>query len=509
MIGGWRQRERKVKRVNRGDLFGAETVFMLPVRNRRADRAGVRASVVAMMSRNGDGAKGTQGSGCVTDGTTENKPAGVPEVAKQAGEILDRWDWVEPGVWTERMLTALERGVKGGKWFSLMDKVYALANLRAGFAKVKANGGAAGVDHQTIEMFERHLEENLERLSQSLKEGNYRPQAIKRQWIPKPGSIEKRPLGIPTVRDRVVQAALLNVLEPIFERDFAEQSYGFRPNRGCKDALRRVEQLLKLGNTWVVDADLKSYFDTIPHDSLVERVKEKVSDGAALALLKGYLKQDVMDAMQRWTPEGGTPQGAIVSPLLSNIYLDPLDHEMARRGIEMVRYADDFVILCPSQAEAEAALEEVRQWTGRSGLQLHPTKTRIVDATQKGGFDFLGYHFERAMKWPRQKSLRKFKDTIRAKTKRKNGHSLQAIINDVNRTSRGWFEYFKHSHWTTFAPLDGWIRMRLRSILRKRNGRRGRGRGSDHQRWPIAFFGGHGLFSLVTAHASARQSCTR
>jgi RNA-directed DNA polymerase len=445
----------------------------------------------------------------VTDGTTENKPAGVPETAKQAGEIRDRWNWVEPSVWTERMLTALEGGVKGSKWFSLVDKVYALPNLRAGFRKVKSNGGAAGVDHQTIEMFERHLEENLGKLSRSLKEGNYRPQAIRREWIPKPGSKERRPLGIPTIRDRVVQAALLNVLEPIFERGFAEQSYGFRPKRGCKDALRRVEQLLKRGYAWVVDADLKSYFDTIPHDSLVERVEGKVSDGAVIALVKGYLKQEVMEALKQWTPEEGTPQGAIVSPLLSNIYLDPLDHEMEQRSIEMVRYADDFVILCRSQAEAEAALDAVRQWTEKSGLQLHPTKTRIVDATQRGGFDFLGYHFEKDMKWPRTKSLRKFKDTIRAKTKRKNGYSLQAIINDVNRTSRGWFEYFKHSQWRTFDHLDGWIRMRLRSILRKRTGRRGRGRGRDHQRWPLAFFSEHGLFSLVTAHATARQSCAR
>ncbi|HYK87341.1 MAG TPA: group II intron maturase-specific domain-containing protein [Acidobacteriota bacterium] len=175
----------------------------------------------------------------------------------------------------------------------------------------------------------------------------------------------------------------------------------------------------------------------------------------------------------------------------------------------MVRYADDFVILCRSQAEAEEALESVRQWTVSAGLQLHPVKTRIVDATQKGGFDFLGYHFERGMKWPRKKSLNKFKDTIRAKTKRTNGHSLQTIIEDVNRSVKGWFEYFKHSHWPTFAPLDSWTRMRLRSILRRRQGHRGRGRGRDHQRWPNAFFSAHGLFSLVTAHATACQSCRR
>ena len=373
----------------------------------------------------------------MTDRTREEEPAAVSRETKQAGEIRARWAWVEPSVWTERMLTALEAGVKGGKLFSLMDKVYALANLRAAFAEVKANGGAAGVDNQTVEMFERHLEENLGKLSQSLEDGSYRPQAVRRVWIPKPGSVEKRPLGIPTVRDRVVQAALRHVLEPIFERDFAEQSYGFRPNRGCKDALGRVDQLLKAGYTWVVDADLKSYFDTIPHRQLVERVREKVSDGRVLELLEAYLTQKVMETAKSWTPEGGTPQGAVISPLLSNLYLHPLDQQMAQQGREMVRYADDFVILCRSQGEAEAVLEQVRQWAEQAGLELHPVKTRIVDATERGGFDFLGYHFERGMKWPREKSLRKFKDTIRAKTRRTHGHSLKAIVNDVNRSLRG------------------------------------------------------------------------
>jgi RNA-directed DNA polymerase len=445
----------------------------------------------------------------VRDRTTENKPAEVPETATQAGEIRARWHWVEPSVWTERMLTALEKGVKGGKWFSLIDKVYTLANLWAAFRKVKANQGAAGVDHQTIEMFEHHLEENLEKLSQSLRDGTYRPAEVRREWIPKPGSKEKRPLGIPTVRDRVVQAALLAALEPIFERDFAEQSYGFRPGRGCKDALRRVDELLEAGHGWVVDADLRSYFDTIPKEHLLERVEGKVSDGRVLELLRAYLNQEVMETAKSWTPEAGTPQGAVISPLLSNIYLDPLDREMAEQGIEMVRYADDFVILCRSREAAEGALERVRQWTARAGLTLHPDKTRIVNATERGGFDFLGYHFERGMKWPRKKSLKKLKDTLRPKTKRTNGRCLQAIILDVNRTLRGWFEYFKHSHKTTFADVDGWIRMRLRSIQRKRSRRKGRGRGRDHQRWPNSFFAKHGLFSLVAAHALARQSLSR
>ncbi|MGH9882829.1 MAG: reverse transcriptase domain-containing protein, partial [Pyrinomonadaceae bacterium] len=215
----------------------------------------------------------------------EEKPAAVPAMATQAGEVRARWAWTEPAVWTERMLTALEQGVKGGKWFSLIDKVHRMANLGNAFARVKANKGAAGVDHQSIEMFEQHLEANLERLATAVRNGNYCPQALRRVWIPKPGSREKRPLGIPTVRDRVVQTAMRAVLEPIFERIFAAQSYGFRPGRGCKDALRRVDYLMQQGHHWVVDADLKSYFDTIPFGLLLARVKEQVADGAVLALI--------------------------------------------------------------------------------------------------------------------------------------------------------------------------------------------------------------------------------
>jgi RNA-directed DNA polymerase len=462
-----------------------------------------------MRPGNSGGAKGAQGCGDVTEVTTGEKPAVVFEGAKQAGETRARRVWVEPSVWTERMLAALERGVKGGKWFSLIDKVNAKENLRAGFAKVKANRGGAGADHVTIERYEVRLEENLDKLSEELRAGSYSPQAIKRHWIPKAGSSELRPLGIPTVNDRVAQAAILNVVEPIFEREFSERSYGFRPNRGCKDALRRVDELLKQGYTWVVDADLESYFDTIPHTELMKRVEEKISDGAVLKLIEGYLKQEIMDGMKRWRPEVGSPQGAIISPLLSNIYLNSLDHEMRRKGKEMVRYADDIVIMSRSREGAEEALAEMREWVEESGLRLHPEKTRIVDAKERGGFDFLGYHFERQMRWPRSKSLKKFKDTIREKTKRTNGDSLTRIITSVNVTARGWFEYFKHSHYTTFGSLDGWIRMRLRSILRKRSGLRGRGRGRDHQRWTNAYFARQGLFSLVTAHVAACQSCNR
>jgi len=406
------------------------------------------------------------------------------------------------------MLTALEQGVKGDKWFSLIDKIHPERTLRAAFSQVAANKGAAGVDHVTVTMFDDRLEENLKRLSEDLQSGLYRPQQIRRHYIPKPGSKEKRPLGIPTVRDRVVQTAVLNALEPIFEREFAEHSYGFRPGRGCKDALRRVDQLLKAGYTYVVDADLKSYFDTIPHDRLLALVAQKVSDGRVLSLIEAFLKQGVLDGLREWTPEEGSPQGGCISPLLSNIYLNPLDHLMAQQGFEMVRYADDFVILCRSPEEAANALALVQQWTAEAGLKLHPEKTKIVDA-QTDVFDFLGYRFQRGRRYPRPKSLQKLKDAIRAKTKRTSGESLMKIINDLTPRLRGWFEYFKHSYRTTFSALDGWIRMRLRSLLRKRMGKRGRGRGSDHHRWPNKFFADRGLYSLKTAHELACQSSLR
>jgi RNA-directed DNA polymerase len=237
-------------------------------------------------------------------------------------------------------------------------------------------------------------------------------------------------------------------------------------------------------------------------------VGQKISDGRMLTLIEQFLKQGVLDEMREWTPEMGSPQGAVISPMLSNIYLNPLDHEMARAGFEMVRYADDFVILCRSPEEANRALALVQDWTAAAGLTLHPTKTRIVNATEDA-FEFLGYRFEKGKRYPRAKSLTKLKDTIRAKTKRTSGQSLQMIIESLNPTLRGWFGYFKHSYKTTFPTLDGWIRMRLRSILRKRHGRKGRGRGLDHHRWPNAFFAEHGLYSLKAAHALACQSSQR
>lgn len=428
--------------------------------------------------------------------------------SEKPATVRERWPWVESQVWTDRMLTALESGVRGGKWYCLMDKVLSPANLQASFAKVAKNDGAPGVDHVSVKDYAKRHDANMERLHRQLSDGTYHPRAIRRKMIPKPGSREMRPLGIPTVRDRIVQGALKHVLEPIFEKDFADQSYGFRPRRGCHDALARVDELLNAGNIWVVDADLKRYFDTVPHDALMDLVREKVTDRSVLGLIEMFLKQDILSELGHWSPEEGTPQGGVISPLLANLYLNPLDHRMAERGIEMVRYADDFVVLCRSEAEARQALEDIRVWTAQAGLTLHPEKTRIVDASQHGGFDFLGYHFERGKRWPSKKSERCLRDKIRPHTKRCNGRSLECIVKTLNPILRGWFNYYRYSY-GSFQNQDSWVRMRLRSILRKRIKLKGRGRGKDHQRWPNAFFAGYGLFSLTEAHRLVRQSAER
>jgi RNA-directed DNA polymerase len=439
----------------------------------------------------------------------DSKPAPVAAAPKQAGEThppREPWWWVERGVWTARMLTRLTSGESANRvWFALWDKTYAPANLQSAFDKVWRNGGSAGADAQTTAHFGRRAEEELQRLHEQLRDGTYRPQPVRRAWIPKPGSQEKRPLGIPAVRDRIVQGALRHVLEPIFETEFAEHSYGFRPGRGAKDALRHVDTLLKAGHVWVVDADLKSYFDTIPHERLMALVQERVGDGRVLALVESFLRAGVLEGTQGWQPtERGTPQGGVISPLLANLYLNPLDHQMEKAGWAMVRYADDFVVLCRSEAEAHAALAAVRAWVSEAGLTLHPEKTRVVDASQPGGFDFLGYHFERGRRWPRQKSLEKLRERVRAKTSRLDGRSLTDIVIDVNRSLRGWYQYFQHSQANVFAAVDGYVRRRMRSLLEKRRGRTRQGLGAAHRRWPNEWFARRGLLSLKAEHEWTR-----
>lgn len=426
------------------------------------------------------------------------------ESTKQAEKPVNpRWEWVESTVWNANMLIALDEGVKGGKWFSLIDKVYKRANLDSAFATVKRNGGASGIDNVSVSKYEQEYEHYQETLQRELQTGQYRPKPLRRKYIEKAGSREMRPLSIPTVRDRTVQKAVVNVLEPIYEKDFAPNSYGFRPGRGCKDALREVEKQLNGGLLWVVDADLKSYFDTIPRQPLIQKLAEKISDGRMLELIELFLKQGVMDGMKEWTPESGTPQGGVISPLLANIYLDPLDWKMHNNEHCMIRYADDFVILCRSREEADTVMAIAREWVKENGLTLHPEKTRIVDMSQAGNsFDFLGYRFFRGGKSGRiarlcrPKSLEKFKDSIREKTRRNNGCSMDAIVNQLNPKLQGWYNYFKQIKHSQLRELDGWIRTRLRSILRRRAKRHGISKCADKQRYQNSYFVQLGLFSL-------------
>ena len=430
----------------------------------------------------------------------EQQPSSpVPARAQQDEDIRGRWPWVEGCVWTERMLEALETGLRGEKWFRLIDKVYSERTLQRAWERVSSNGGSAGVDGMTVERFGQDCQNRLLAVNEQLKASIYEPSPVKRVWIEKPGG-GKRPLGVPTVKDRVVQGALRMVIEPIFENTFAEHSYGFRPRRGCKDALRRVDALLRSGHHWVVDADLKSYFDTIPHDRLMEKVKEHIADGRVQGLIEGFLKAGVMDQLKHYEAGAtGTPQGAVMSPLLANIYLNALDHQMVQSGYEMVRYADDFVILCRSEQEARAALGEVQQWVAASGLTLHPEKTRLVDASQPGGFDFLGYHFERGRKWPRRKSVDKLRETLRPRTRRTNGKAMKVIVENINQTLRGWYGYFKQGLITSLRDQDRWVRQRLRNILRHRASRRGVVQHADLLRYPNRYFIDLGLFSLERA----------
>jgi RNA-directed DNA polymerase len=414
---------------------------------------------------------------------------------------------VEASVWNERMLAALENGVKGGKWFSLIDKVYRPQTLRAAWRKVAKNAGAAGVDRQSVEQFLAGEEVYLRELEEALKRGSYKPLAVRRVEISK-GAGKMRPLGIPVVKDRIVQTAIKFVIEPIFEREFLEMSYGFRPQLGCKEALREVERLLKEGYTHVVDADITSYFDSIEWGRLIERISERISDGRVLELIEAFLHQDIVKGMERWTPTGGTPQGAVISPLLANIYLHPLDCQIKQRGYRMVRYADDFVVLCRSAEQAQTALAEVKAWVEANGLSLNAEKTHVGDCRQEGqGFEFLGYRFEAGRRWVRRKSLKALRERIRIKTKRTQGDSVATIIAELNPMLRGWFNYFKHAHPMTFSGADGFTRRRLRAILRKQEKRPGLGKClEDHKRWPKAFFADMGLFTMTEAHALASQS---
>jgi len=417
---------------------------------------------------------------------------------RQTSYRRSRWDWAEATIWTDNMLTALENGVKGNKWFSLIDKVHKPNTLLVAWTKVQANKGAAGIDRVTIERFTEHSRKYLEELENDIKLGKYVPKAVKRVYIPK-GQGKMRPLGIPCVIDRIAQQAVKLVIEPVFEKEFLDTSFGFRPKRGAKDALREVDRLIKEGYTYVVDADLESYFDTISHPKLMDKLRRYISDGKILELIELWLKQSIMEECREWNPTQGTPQGGVLSPLLANLYLHDLDTVITEAGGKMIRYADDFVILNKSQKEAENMLNKVREWVTTNELKLHPEKTHVGNCLIKGqGFEFLGYRFESGDRTVRNKSCQKFRDKVKTMTARSCGKSISQVIRNLNPMIRGWYEYFKHvNHKYGLETQDSFVRRRLRAILMRQEKKPGFGKTiRAHMKWPNKYFAKLGLFVM-------------
>jgi len=406
-------------------------------------------------------------------------------------------DWINPA------------GAK--KVHSLIDKVYKRKNLEMAWERVKANRGSGGVDGQTLEDFAEQLDKNLDRLQSELKEGVYQPQPVRQVQIPKMGKPgEFRGLGIPTIYDRVCQQALLNRLQPIFEPVFDEANYGYRQGRSTKDALRKVWKEIDSGSEWIVDADLKDFFGSVDHEKLLTLVAQQIADGRVLRLIEAMLKAGSYGKGRLFPTERGTPQGGVASPLLSNILLTPFDREMRRKGYQLTRYADDWVVTCKSAAEARAAIDAAGRILKQLGVELHPQKTRIVHVQY--GFEFLGYKIKRGKKlylpatkirsrvcsgglyaYPREKSIRRFKDEVRQRTKRRVPLATEQLIEALNPLLRGWGEYYKRAHVRKlFNQLDRWIVRRIWSHRFKH------WRNCGWKQLPTAtLFGEYGLVNLV------------
>jgi RNA-directed DNA polymerase len=407
-------------------------------------------------------------------------------------------DWINP------------TGAK--KVHSLIDKVYKRKNLEMAWERVQANRGSGGVDGQSLEEFERQADSQLNRLHTELREDCYQPRPVRQVQIPKAGKPgEFRTLGIPTIYDRVCQQALLNRLEPIFEPVFDEANFGYRRGRSTKDALRKVwKEIQEEGREWIVDADLKDFFGSVDHKKLLTLVTQRVADGRVLRLLQAMLKAGSYSKGRLFPSERGTPQGGVISPLLSNILLTPFDQEMRRRGYRLTRYADDWVVTCKSAEEARAAVAAALRILSELGVQVHPQKTRIVQVRQ--GFEFLGYKIKRGKQlqlppgkirsaaqpgalyaYPREKSIRRFMDQVRQLTKRRVPLTTKELIEELNPVLRGWGHYYKRAHVRRlFNRLDRWIVRRIWShhFRRWRNG--------GWRRLPEStLYGEHGLENLV------------
>jgi group II intron reverse transcriptase/maturase len=401
-----------------------------------------------------------------------------------------------------------------------VDKVYQRKNLAMAWEQVRANRGSGGVDGENLDSFAAQLDQQLDRLQSELRQDTYRPQPVKQVPIPKPGKPgEFRQLGIPTIYDRVCQQALLNRLAPIFEPMFDDANFGYRPRRSTKDALRKVWREIQSGRSWIVDADLKDFFGSVDHQKLLTLVSQQVSDGRVLRLIRAMLEAGSCCEGQFSRTERGTPQGGVISPLLSNILLTPFDREMRAQGYQLTRYADDWVLTCESEEEAQAAVMTAERILAQLGVQLHPQKTRIVHI--HCGFEFLGYKIKQGRPraavcrrklgrsspagtvyaYPREKSIDRFKDQIRQRTKRRIPLSTEQIIAELNPIVRGWGQYYKRSHVRKlFTHLDAWIVRRLWSHRYKH----WRCEGWKQLPQPL-LYGKMGLVSLLQLHLQTRS----
>ena len=404
------------------------------------------------------------------------------------------------------------------KVHSLIDKVYERKNLVRAWECVKANRGSGGIDGLSLATFGKQLDEQLGRLQRELREDTYRPQPVRQVRIPKAGKPgEFRMLGIPTIYDRVCQQAVLNQVEPIFEPVFDDANFGYRQGRSTKDALRAVWKEIEQGHEWIVDADLKDFFGSVDHERLLTLVAQRVADGRVLRLLRAMLTAGSYGEGRLFPTERGTPQGGVISPVLSNILLTPFDREMRRKCYRLARYADDWVITCATKAEARAAIAAAQRVLATLGVQLHPQKTRIVHVQH--GFEFLGYKIKRGKQLrlsphritsgarsgavyaiPREKSVQRFKDQVRRLTQRKVPLTTVQLIEELNPVVRGWGHYYKRAHVRRlFNQLDRWIVRRIWSHRFKR------WRCAGWSRLPTAaLYGEYGLVNLVRLIPSIR-----
>ncbi len=406
------------------------------------------------------------------------------------------------------------------KVHSLVDKIYKKKNLEIAWEKVRKNKGCGGVDGQSVEEFEEDVQKHLDRLHDELRTGKYRPNPVLQHLIPKAGQPGKfRPLGIPTIFDRVCQQAILNRLEGIFDPLFDEASFGYRRGRSTKDALGKVWKEIEQGYEWIVDADLENFFGTADHEKVMALLHQRIADSRVLELIKSILKAGCMVKGQATVTEQGVPQGGCLSPLMSNILLTPFDWEMRRKGYRLTRYSDDWVITCRTKSEAQTALRHAEKVLEKLGVKLHLKKTRIVHV--RAGFEFLGYKIKRGSRplklsadkiksgirnghiyaYPTQKSITHFKDQIRSRTKRKVPLSTEELIAEINPIIRGWGNYYKKAHVRKiFSQLRSWIVHRIWSHRHKR------WRNCGWKTLPESkLYGGLGLVNLITLIPSIVQ----